>query len=110
MKTVLRMAAAILLLGCTCAPRARSLSVGMAFQDAECVLKAAGAKEVQMDMLDQTATDFIKSYKLADGRVLVVAVSKSANKVSALTVCKNPEQAKSMRTWDSVKSLALTAD
>jgi hypothetical protein len=98
---------AVLLQGCMSSPGGVTLSVGMTFQDAVPLLQSAGARQVQMDMADRTGTDLILSYDLADGSVLVVAVSKSEHRISGLEVCGNPDQPKSKRTWNSVKSVTL---
>jgi hypothetical protein len=99
-----------LLLGCTSAPQSKSVTVGMPFRQAESVMKSAGARQVQMDMMDETEADITRSYDLADGRALVVVVSKSDDKVSKLEICKNADQPKSRRTWTSVRSVELTKD
>ena len=108
MRITSSIAMVLLLLGCTSAPRPQSVSVGMLADRAESILKSAGAKQVQMDMVDKTETDIIKSYNLANGTLLVVTISKSENKISKLEVCSNPDQPKVKRTWASVRSLTLT--
>jgi hypothetical protein len=110
MRIMTSIAALVVLLGCTAAPKMNSVSVGMLFQEAESVLKAAGAHQVQMDMRDQTETEIIRSYGLAHGSILVVAISKSENRVSKLEVCNNPDQPKAIRTWNTVQSATLTKD
>lgn len=110
MKIISCILLATLLLGCTSTSRSESVSVGMPARQAETVLKSAGAKEVQMDVIGETESDIIKSYGLTDGSVLVVAVSKSDDTVARLSVCKNADQPKSKRTWTSVQSAKLTKD
>jgi beta-lactam-binding protein with PASTA domain len=110
MRIMTFIAALVVLLGCTAAPKMNSVSVGMSFQQAESVLRSTGARQVQMDMRDQTEADIIRSYNLADGRVLVVAISKSENQVSKLEVCNNPDQPKAFRTYNPVPSATLTKD
>jgi hypothetical protein len=105
MKTISCITVAILLLGCVSTPHTKSLSVGMPFRNAAALLESADAKQGQMDMLDQTETDLIKSYRLTDGRVLVISVVKSTSIVSALEVCHNAEQPKSKRKWSSHSSV-----
>ena len=80
----------------------------MPFQQASSILKSSGAKQTQMDMLDQTETDIIKSYDLTDGNILIVEVSKLEQKVSKLEICKNADQPKSKRIWNSVQSIEFT--
>jgi hypothetical protein len=87
-----------------------SISVGMPTQQAESALKTAGATEVQMVMIGETKSDIIKSYDLTDGCVLIVTVSKSNNKISKMSVCRDADLPKSKRTWTAVQSVALTKD
>ena len=110
MRVISCIALVVLLLGCTSTSRNEFVSVGMPTQQAEAVLRSSGAKEVQMDMIDETESDIIKSYDLTDGSVLVVAVSKSSDTVSGLSVCKNPYQPKVKRIWNSVRSVNLMKD
>jgi hypothetical protein len=110
MKIVTCILLATLMLGCTSTSRSEFVSVGMPARQAETVLKSAGAKEVQMDMIGETESDIIKSYDLTDGSVLVVAVSKSNDTVARLSVCKNADEPKSKQTWTSIGSVELTKD
>jgi len=110
MKIMTFISLTVLLLGCTSTSHSQSVSVGMPAQQAETALKAAGAKEVQMDMIGETESDIIKSYDLTDGSVLVVAISKSDDTVARLSVCKNADLPKSKRTWTSVQLAKLTKD
>ena len=87
-----------------------ALVVGMPFQDAAVALDSAGAREVRMDMIDQTETEVIRPYGLGDGRVLVVSVSKSEDKVTRLEICENLDQTKVWRTWASIESFRLSKD
>ena len=107
MRMISCIVAVMFLLGCTSAPREKIVSVGMPFRDAAAVLKSVGARQVPMDMADQNEA-LLRTYDLVDGRVLLVVVVKSENKVSQMEICSNPDQPKAQRTWKAVQSVDVT--
>ena len=83
------------------------IKVGMKYGDALSMLKKAKAKEVQMEFMDETETEKIHTFELANGNVVIVSVKKSDKLISSLEVCTNPEEPKSKRNWKSVQEIEL---
>ncbi|MHC5035786.1 MAG: hypothetical protein ACYTHM_00590 [Planctomycetota bacterium] len=90
-----------------CAADHPFLSMEMNFIEAEKILNEGKAKEVQMDVRDETEDSVIRTYDLPDGSVLMLHVSKDTQVVKELRLCTNPEEPKAKRTWIPVKKVLV---
>lgn len=85
-----------------------AISIQMSFDDVPAILAMHGARHVTMDGLKkEDAVDRFYCYNLVDGRVVVMGVSKMVNRISRLSVCELPKEAKGKRIWTDIASVEL---
>jgi len=78
------------------------VAVGMAWQDAEPVLSRKGAMHVDVDGIKGTDTHILEVNTFPNGSLVVIEISTTTRRITALKVCVDPKQPASKLTWKSV--------
>ena len=106
------LAVAVFFVGCAPSPKENGppVSVGMAYENAEPILTAAGAMHVDMDNIGDTDTHIVEVNKFPDGALLLLEISMESRTITELKVCTNPDQPEEKLAWKSVKAFHAGAD
>ena len=108
MKIITCLAVAAFLFGCDKAPPSEAkgtpVSVGMAYQDAEPILSAAGGMHVDIDNIKDTDTHILEVGKFPNGTLALIEISMESRNITNLKVCVDPNQPNEKYTWKSVKA------
>jgi len=99
----------ILAAGCGSLEREAAVAVGMPFSTAQPILAAAGAQPVVLQTAGAGPGWRNHGFVLSGGDLLTVTVSGPASRISALSLCAQPNSmgGKRLGTWREVRHITL---
>ena len=88
---------------------AGTITTNMPLSDAKKLLTDAGAKEVHMDIIEETETMHTYTFALTDGSVLELSVEKSNERIKTIEHCDalSLRQGKELRRWRKITAYEL---
>ena len=86
------------------------ISVGMAYQDAEPILTAAGGMHVDIDNIKDTDTHILEVNKFPNKTMVLIEIEIESRKITNLKICVDPDISSENYTWKPVKTFVPSID
>lgn len=103
MRIVTCLALAMFLFGCgqdlSAKDEGTPVSVGMAYEDAEPILTAAGGMHVDIDGIQDTDTHILEVNRFPNGTVVLIEISHESKSITGLKVCVDADQPADSLEW-----------
>jgi hypothetical protein len=102
--------ACLLIVGCATntATVPTAITIQMDYNEVPAIMDAYGGVLARMKGLQkEDSVDRFYAYNLPDGRVVLMAVSKTVNRISNLSVCEMPKQKDGERVWKKVPRVSM---